>query len=99
MNLDPDVLALLEALRELEQFLRRQDEEFWSARVARAADCVARSDAYGLEQFLSLFGGMGSLSDLVLHRDGKFLTMENNQLDALRSKAWTLADRLRREIS
>jgi hypothetical protein len=44
-----------------------------------------------------MFGGMGSLNDLVLHRDGQWLTTENDQLVALRSKAWELADRLRHE--
>ncbi|WP_152613200.1 DUF6966 domain-containing protein [Inquilinus limosus] len=98
MKLHPDVQALLDAMRELERFLEQHGDEFWSIKVARAADCVSRSDAYGLERFLSLFGGMGSLNDVVLHRSGKLLLTENNRLVALRSKAWNLASRLRREL-
>lgn len=82
-------------MRELEQFLEQHGEDSWSARVGRAADSVSRSDSYGLERFLSFFGGMGSLDDLVLHRDGTWLTTENDRFDALRSKAWALAKRLK----
>lgn len=98
MSLHPDVQALLDAMRELEQFLKQQDEGFWSAYVARAAALVSRSDAYGLERILGAYGGMGSLNDLVLHRSGESLTTENDQLDALRAKVWNLAHRLRHEF-
>lgn len=98
MKLHPDVQALLDAMRELERFLAQHGEEFWSTNVARAADWVSRSDAFGLERFLSFFGGMGSLNDVVLHRGGKLLLTENDRLVALRSKAWNLANRLKREL-
>ncbi len=94
----PDVQALLEAMRKLESLLERNGEDFWSGRVRQAADTVARSDAYGLTQFLDLFGGMGSLDDLVLHKSGQPLEAENKRLDTSRSNAWNLADRLKREI-
>lgn len=97
MQLHPDVQALLHAMRALEQHLENFDE-FWAAHVRRSADEVARSDAHGLVRFLGLFGGMGSLNDLILHRDGQPLGWENVQLAALRRKAWHLADGLRGEI-
>lgn len=93
----PDVQALLNAMRELESLLEQNGEDFWSIKVKRAADTVAHSDAYGLTQFLGLFGGMGSLNDLVLHKGGQPLEVENERLDTLRSHAWGLADRLKRE--
>jgi hypothetical protein len=65
--------------------------------VKQATDEVAQSDAHGLTRFLSYFGGMGSLSDLVLVRDGQPLAVENDQLDRLRSNAWRLAFALRHE--
>lgn len=97
MKLHPEVEALLVAMRELEEFLSRHDK-FWADHVRRAADEVAKSDAHGLKRFLGLFGGMGSLNDLVLHRDGKPLQAENDELDALRARAWGLANSLRHEI-
>jgi len=98
MELHPDVQALLDAMRKLERFLVQHGEDFWSAQLRQAADWIAKSDAYGLERFRKLFGGMGSLNDLVLHRDGQLLTTENDRLAALRSQAWNLADQLRREV-
>lgn len=94
----PDVQALLNAMRELESLLEQNGEDFWSIKVKRAADTVARSDPYGLTQFLGLFGGMGSLNDLVLHKGGQPLEAENERLDTLLSHVWGLADQLKREI-
>lgn len=97
MQLHPDVQALLDAMRALEAHLEHFDG-FWAGHVRRAADEVAKSDAHGVQRFLALFGGMGSLNDVVLHRDGKPLPVENDQLANLRSKAWVLAHNLRDEI-
>jgi len=96
MQLHPDVQALLDAMRALQHHLEQFDEG-WAASVRKAADEVANSDAHGLERFLGLFGGMGSLNDLVLQRDGKPLGWENVQLAALIRKAWGIAEDLRHE--
>ena len=98
MILHPDVQALLDAMRALETHLQDKSD-FWSANIQRAADEVARSDAHGLQRFLGCFGGMGSLNDLVLHKNGVPLDRENDQLERLRERAWTLAERLRHENS
>jgi hypothetical protein len=46
-----------------------------------------------------MFGGTGSLNDLVLQRDGSPLLQENDELRALLDEAWILADELaRREL-
>lgn len=97
MELHREVLSLLDAMWALEQHLEGFDD-FWAAHVRRAADEVSNSDAHGVERFLGLFGGMGSLNDLVLHCEGKPLLLENDQLDALRSRSWALANNLRHEI-
>ena len=96
--LHPEVQALLNAMRASETFLSDQNE-FWSANVGHAADEVANSDANGLRRFLSYFGGMGSLNDLVLQRDGQPLGWENVQLASLVRKAWRLADELLAETA
>jgi hypothetical protein len=98
VTLHPEVQALLDAMRALEAFLSDQNE-FWSENVRRAADEVANSDARGLRRFLSYFGGMGSLNDLVLHCDGALLGWENVQLASLVRKAWRLAEELRHETA
>ncbi|MGN6207121.1 DUF6966 domain-containing protein [Asticcacaulis sp.] len=85
-------------MRGLQTLLFQQGINTWAARVKQAADNIEKSDAYGLQQFLSMFGGMESLNDLILSQDGKLPIEENEQLDSLRSKAWSLANNLRREI-
>src|SRR4051794_31538121 len=96
MQLHPDTQALLTAMRRLERHLDAY-ECFWAEQVRCAADEVANSDAHGVRRFLGFFGGMGSLNDLVLQRDGRPLSIENDELDVLRSKAWGLANGLRHE--
>lgn len=95
MRLHPDVEALLAAMRSLELHLAGHNA-FWADHVRRAADEVAQSDAHGVARFLGLFGGMGSLNDLVLHQNGNPLHAENDRLEALRTRAWDLAHALRR---
>ena len=41
-------------------------------------------------KLLSMYGGMGSLNDIVLYKDGQPLISENNELDILRSKLYKL---------
>jgi hypothetical protein len=99
MPLHPDVQALSRAMHELAAYLRKHDEAGWADEVDRCAGWVDQSDAYGLTRFLSLFGGMGSLNDVVLYRDGAPLRHENEELDRLSSNAFRLATDLNREQS
>ncbi|WP_411675538.1 DUF6966 domain-containing protein [Achromobacter insolitus] len=46
--------------------------------------------------FLSLYGGGGSLNDVVLYRDGKVLVAENGEFDLLRSKLYEICKELNR---
>lgn len=41
-------------------------------------------------KLLSMFGGMGSLNDVVLYRDGQPLFLENNELDSLKTQLYEL---------
>ncbi|MBV4508202.1 hypothetical protein HU751_025540 [Pseudomonas sp. BW13M1] len=41
-------------------------------------------------KLLSMYGGMGSLNDVVLYKDGQPLVSENNELDFLRSQLYDL---------
>ncbi|WP_438823016.1 DUF6966 domain-containing protein [Novosphingobium cyanobacteriorum] len=84
-------------MRALELFLSDKNE-FWAGNVGRAADEVANSDVHGLRRFLSYFGGMGSLNDLFLHRNGTPLGWENDHLASLVRRAWHLGNELRDQI-
>jgi len=41
-------------------------------------------------RLLSLFGGMGSLNDIVLYKDGRLLREESNEFDELKSRLYEL---------
>lgn len=97
MDIHPDVARLANLLHKLEQHLATNGAEQWATSISRCRASVEKSDAWGLHAFLGMFGGMGSLNDLVLQRDNEMLTAENESLQVLLSDAWSLATRLQRE--
>lgn len=65
------------------------EEKFWLSYFQNLRDCsLAKQDELELcRSVLSAFqGGMGSLNDLVLHKDGVPLVDENNKLDSLKDE-------------
>lgn len=65
---------------------------------------VEASDFSGITHLLGAYGGMGSFNDLIICQQmvgGKFSWKDghiekNHELDRLRSKAWELADAIKR---
>ena len=96
---------LLETLDEIIQLLESDGEQHWSRWMRQSHERLQNSDFSGIEHLLSAYGGMGSFNDLVIcqsYENGKFRWKEgyvekNEQLNTLRSKAWELADAMRRE--
>lgn len=70
MALHPDVAELARRLGKLEDHLALNGEPHWATAIGRCRASVESSDAWGLGNFMGMFGGMGSLNDLVLHRGG-----------------------------
>ena len=99
MSLHPDVQKFASLLGEIEGSLGKHAQQDWAERVALCRACVERSDAYGVHRFLSFFGGMGSLNDILLSRDGSLLKAENDQLRALLTRACELANELVRDAT
>ncbi|WP_404825218.1 DUF6966 domain-containing protein [Brevundimonas poindexterae] len=95
-DLHPEVAHLAALMREIEDVVRGGGAARWANQVSRCADIVERSDGYGVERFLQLYGGMGSINDLSLHRNGVPLVEENDRLGQLLSEAFELASRLKR---
>jgi hypothetical protein len=89
---DPDVARLVSLMSELASLLAAHSHSDWSQWVAKDAALIRAGDGYGLNHFLSAFGGMGSLNDIIL--DGR---SDQKRFNALKSEAWTLATALRRE--
>ncbi len=65
------------------------------------ADCLkiisnqfARSPDDAKRKILSLYGGMGSLNDLLLQKDGVLFKKENEEFDTLKSKLFNICHKI-----
>jgi hypothetical protein len=99
MSFDPDVVRFIGLLGEIEVLLSGHNQQFWAERVSGCRKIVEQSDAYGVRRFLSCFGSMGSLNDIVLTRDETTLGTENDRLRCLLSQAYELGQSLARNSS
>ena len=98
---------LLEVLAEIIELLESDGEQHWSKWMRQSRARLVNSDYSGIKHLLSAYGGMGSFNDLVIgqcYENDQFRWKEghiekNNRLAELRSKAWEMADVMRRESS
>ena len=80
------MIALLEA----------HDQSHWARRMWDARELLRISDFRGINHVLSAFGGMGGLGDIML--TGRENIEDNKRLGELSSRAYELADAIRREV-
>ncbi len=96
---DPEVEELVLTLQQMASLLRSSgDVTRWAGELDRCREIIENSDFYGVRRLLGLYGGMGSLNDVVLQHKGVILTEENERFAALREKTWSIAQQLRREV-
>ncbi len=101
---DEDYAGLLSSLGAIIELLRQVGEAPWSGRLTSLWDGIERGERHALDALLQSFGGMGSLSDLVLHPangheiEADELPAVNGRLDQLRSSLWSAARRLQRGL-
>jgi hypothetical protein len=94
---------LADSIERLARFLRDQNESFWADKLDQDAVWIRKDDAYGVDRFLGLFGGMGSLNDLVFHplngncEEGEEADL-NEQFQGLRLEAWQRAQDARHDL-
>ena len=100
MSNDPEVEELTTTLQQMATLLRSSESQDagWAGELDRCREIIEKSDFYGVRRLLGLYGGMGSLNDVLLQRHGVILTEENERFAALSEKAWNIAERLRREV-
>jgi hypothetical protein len=104
MDLEADYTELLETLDSLVALLRQHREDHWADWLARNRRLIANGDAHGITHFLSAFGGMGSLNDLVIHPSNGHdvapddIAAVNQQFMNLASHAHASATRLRHNL-
>lgn len=93
----PDMRTLVKELEEIVTLLRRYGENEWSARIDDDLFFLRKNDAYGAQRFLTYFGGMGSLQDLMICPENGHpvspseASVVNQKLASLLSGAYELA--------
>lgn len=100
----PKAAELVRVLDELVTILESDGEQHWRAWMLQAKARLEQADYSGVEYLLGAYGGMGSFNDLVLGQtlaNGRFAWRAghielNERLGALRSKAWELAEAIKR---
>ncbi len=101
---DDDYAELFSSLRAIIELLRQVGEAPWSDRLNTLRDGIERGERHARDALLQSFGGMGSLSDLVLdpangHQiEPDEIPAVNGRLDQLRSSLWSAARRLQRGL-
>lgn len=79
---------LLNALADAAGLLKANGEQGWADIMEESSRRVAQDSVAGAGDVKSLFGGAGSLNDLILHRNGMPLVQENDELEALRARIY-----------
>jgi hypothetical protein len=77
-----------ELLSEIEHLLRQYNQNQWANLLRRANILVDPDPIGGRSDILGLYGGMGSLTDLILYANGLPLVAENNRLQELREQLY-----------
>ncbi|MCH4878224.1 hypothetical protein EQV97_12605 [Pseudomonas sp. TMW22090] len=72
------------------ELLRKGEKLEWAKRIEQYNSELQRDAAHTLSKIITLFGGMGSINDLVLYFNGQPMIKENNELDMLLSKLHNL---------
>ena len=99
----PKTAELHRLLGETVELLEAHSEQRWSALLRMDRARLQEGDFKGITHLLSLYGGMGSFNDLVLHPwNGHDVPEEeidtvNRELERLRGEIHRLANEIRRE--
>jgi|SRR5919109_5151865 hypothetical protein len=99
----PEVERLALLVEAASSFLHKYGEAHWSAWLSKDAARIRNLDLYGFQHVLGAFGGMGSISDLLLHPINGHRIPEaeidrvNEALRSMLPQVYDLAQQLYRE--
>lgn len=77
-------------LVEMIDILRDCSVDEWSKALAQCQNSLLNDSEITLNTILSMYGGMGSLNDIVLYKDGEVVPQKNREFDALRTELYKL---------
>lgn len=87
MTMLNDVDAVLSRMIEL---LLMGAGDNWAVALEEVRVVFCRDPKSASSKLLSMYGGMGSLNDVVLYGGGQALVKENNEFDVLRARLYEL---------
>lgn len=85
-----DTHSIEDAMTRLSAVLRKAAQVRWADLIDSIRQELAEDPDQAISRTLRLYGGAGSLNDVVLYRDGQPLFQENQELDALRTRLFDL---------
>lgn len=80
-----------EVLNEMAFLLADCNMSDWSNILLRLRNYIDDDPQDAIYRILNLYGGMGSLNDLVLCKNGQMLQVENDLFDELRTRLYELS--------
>lgn len=83
------------ALARMAELLRIDGSSDWASALEKFRREIATDPVAISAQIRGMYGGMGSLNDIVLYKNGQPLIAENDEFDTLRTELYDLC----REIS
>lgn len=90
MNSNKDLNALMiEKIQKMAELLTIANQPHWARRLIQISHLSSGGDAMARD-ILSLYGGMGSLNDLVLYIEGVPDVKINDEFDVLRAAVYDL---------
>lgn len=81
-------------LTRMAELLRLSERNDWANALEKFRREIANAPSTTAASILAMYGGMGSLNDIILYRNGKLLTAENNEFNALSSKLYQLCHKI-----
>jgi len=88
--LHPDIVKFISSLSLIEKTLCQYHELFWVDKIMKIQLIARLSDDHCIDNFLGLFGGIGSLNDLVLDAP----KIVNEEFRRELNKAYAIAKKL-----
>lgn len=83
-------LEIKSTLGRMADLLQAGGHSDWALSLKSLSAQVDSDPTRACAAIVGMFGGMGSLNDLVLYKGGVLLRQENQELDDLRSKLFSL---------
>ena len=72
------------------ELLRIDGRNDWANALEKYHGEMANDPSVIAEKIRAMYGGMGSLNDIVLYKNGQLLIAENDEFDALRLELYKL---------